>query len=79
MELLSKKIKEFKTSSEFLKSVFSLFEFLMKALKRDEELIYFLLKINQEGFISSTYYFQEEEDIAYYANFLKLMVRKINE
>jgi hypothetical protein len=58
MELLSKKIKEFKNSSELLKTVFILFQFLMKALKRDEDLIPFLLKVNQEGFISSTYYFE---------------------
>lgn len=37
------------------------------------------MKINQENFISEEYVFKEEEDEAYYANFLKLMIRKINE
>lgn len=54
-------------------------EFLLKVLRKDENLVYFLVRINQLGYISERYVFTEEEDIAYYANFLKLMIRKINE
>ena len=40
--------------------------------------MYFLVKVNQEQFVQQEYNFSEEEDRAYYANFLKLMVRKVN-
>ena len=78
LNLLHDKIKTEKDDGDLLRTTFSLFEFLLKALKKEEELIYFLVKINQENFISEDYVFKEEEDEAYYANFLKLMNRKIN-
>ena len=78
MTMLSQKVKEHKQDGQVLRTVFALFEFLLKALKKEEELVYFLVKISQEGFITEDYFFQEEEDEAYYANFLKLMVRTIN-
>jgi hypothetical protein len=37
------------------------------------------LTINQLGYISEIYNFSDEEDIPYYANFLKLLICKINE
>jgi hypothetical protein len=76
---LKKRIKEEKQQGEILRTTFALFEFLLKALKKEQQLAYFLVKINQENFIAEDYIFKEEEDQAYYANFLKLMVRKINE
>ena len=34
-------------SAELLRGVFSLFEWLLQALKREEELSFFLLKVSQ--------------------------------
>ena len=52
LSLLSSKIKEFKEEGEILRTTFSLLEFLLKGFKKDEQLVYFLVKINQERFIS---------------------------
>lgn len=41
--------------------------------------MFFLLQLNQVGFVSERYVFREEEDVAYYGNFLKLLVRKVND
>lgn len=60
MSMLKLKINEWKTEGDILRTVFSLFEFLLKALKKEVQLIYFLVKLSQEGFITSDYVFKEE-------------------
>lgn len=56
--MLKEKIKEFKQEGEVLRTVFSLLEFLLKGLKKEEQLVYFLIKINQEKFVSEEYTFR---------------------
>jgi hypothetical protein len=58
--MLKIKINEWKAEGDILRTVFSLFEFLLKALKKEVQLIYFLVKLSQEGFITSDYVFKEE-------------------
>lgn len=60
MSMLKIKINEWKAEGDILRTVFSLFEFLLKALKKEVQLIYFLVKLSQEGFITSDYVFKEE-------------------
>ena len=53
-------------------------EYLLKAIKGEEQLVYLMVAVEREGFAGEKYEFAEEEDAAYYANFLKLLIRKIN-
>lgn len=60
-----------------MKIVFSSLEFLLRGMKKEDQFVYFLVSINKEGFLTKKYQF-EEDDSPYFANFLKLLTRKIN-
>ena len=44
---------------------------------KEEQFIYVLVMLNKHGYITEQYKFQEDEDCAYFANFLKLLIRTI--
>ena len=76
--LLLKKMQSYKFLSDMVKIVFSSLEYLLRAIHKDDQYVYFMVCINKEGFLTSKYQFQED-DAPYFANFLKLLARKINE
>jgi len=58
--------------------VFSSLEYLLRAITKEDQYVYFMVCINKEGFLTAKYQL-EEDDAPYVANFLKLLTRKINE
>lgn len=71
-------MQHYKFLSDVVRTVFSSLEFLLRGMKREDQFVYFLVCVNKEGFLTMKYEF-EEDDSPYFANFLKLLTRKINE
>ena len=77
---MSRKVSEVKDPGPLLQVAYSLFELLLKALQKEEHLDYFMLRVSGEGWLASPIERGlPEEEVAYYANFLKLLTRKINQ
>ena len=74
------KMRYLQYEPELVRTVFKCLEYLLKGLAdREDQFIYLLVMINKEGFITDAYRFYESEDRAYYAHFIKLIVRIITE
>lgn len=66
-------------ASSVVKAMFASLECLLKGIRREEHYVYMLVCIAKEGLVTHSYRFAEEEDWAYYAHFLKLLIRSINQ
>ena len=62
--------------SDVVNKVFECIECLLKAISKQDQLVYFLVCVNKEGFLTTKYYF-EEDDSALLVNFMKFLTRKI--
>ena len=89
LSILINKIRTFKYADHIVKPIFRGLEYLLKGLggdekgkgidNREEQFIYLLVMINKEGFVTENYQFSEVEDWAYYAHFMKLLIRIVNQ
>lgn len=53
--LLLEKMEASRFASDVVKTVFSALEFLLKAIKKEDQYVYFMVCINKVGFVTANY------------------------